>query len=141
MTAVEAALQKAAAGEHLSEAEAAAALGEILDGDVEPAFGLDGGGDSTLNFIDLHAPDGTSRRLTSKDLVTGVAKGTLYVQEAGGGGGYGSAHERPAEKVREEVLDGIISPEAAREFYGVAIDPDSGQVLEDETARLRSGGG
>lgn len=37
MTAVEAALQKAVAREHLSEAEAAAALAEILDGDVEPA--------------------------------------------------------------------------------------------------------
>ena len=38
MTAVEAALHKAVAREHLSEAEAAAALGEILDGDVEPAL-------------------------------------------------------------------------------------------------------
>ena len=37
MTAVETALQKAVAREHLTESEAAAALGEILDGEIEPA--------------------------------------------------------------------------------------------------------
>ncbi len=46
-------------------------------------------------------------------------KGTLYVQEAGGGGGYGDPRKRPRDKVREEVRNGIISPEAAREKYGL----------------------
>jgi N-methylhydantoinase B len=107
------------------------------DGDVEPAFGVNGGRDSTLNKIELHHPDGTVYRTTTKDLVPGVPTGTLYVQEAGGGGGYGPPTERPEEKVRREVEDGIISIDAAREIYGVAIDPDTFEIQADETARLR----
>ena len=57
------------------------------DGDVEPAFGLLGGGPGSLNKIELVHPGGEVHRLTSKDLVRGVPKGTLYVQHAGGGGG------------------------------------------------------
>ncbi|MHC4470909.1 MAG: hydantoinase B/oxoprolinase family protein [Planctomycetota bacterium] len=94
------------------------------DGDVEPAFGLSGGGPGSLNYIELHDPDGDVRRLTSKDLVRGVGKGTVYVQEAGGGGGYGDPGKRPREKVREEVRNGVISPEAARELYGLK-DPEA----------------
>ncbi len=107
------------------------------DGDVEPAFGLNGGKDGTLNKIELRYPDGRVYTATSKDMVTGVPAGTIYTQEAGGGGGYGSPLERPAEKVREEVRNGIISLEAARDLYGVALDPDSFDLLEEETGRLR----
>jgi len=88
------------------------------DGDVEPAFGLDGGGPGSLNRIRLVLPDGEERTLTTKDLVRGVPRGTLYVQEAGGGGGYGDPRKRPREMVREEVRNGVVSPEAAREHYG-----------------------
>jgi N-methylhydantoinase B len=108
------------------------------DGDVEPAFGLFGGGGSTLNLIELRYPDGEVKRPTSKDLVTDVPAGTEYVQHAGGGGGYGPAIERPAEKVQAEVRNGIISPQAAREAYGVALDPDTLDLLEDQTAALRA---
>ena len=88
------------------------------DGDVEPAFGLLGGAPGSLNKIELVHPDGTNRRLTTKDLVTDVPKGTLYVQHAGGGGGYGDPRQRPLEKVRVEVANGVISDGVARETYG-----------------------
>ena len=107
------------------------------DGDIEPAFGVNGGHDSTLNKIELHYPDGQVYRTTTKDLVPDVPAGTLYVQDAGGGGGYGPPTRRPAEKVRREAEDGIISIGAAREIYGVAIDPDTFEIQADETARLR----
>jgi N-methylhydantoinase B len=87
------------------------------DGDVEPAFGLMGGGKGSLNKIELVMPDGTERRLTSKDLVHGIPEGTLYIQHAGGGGGYGDPHERPIEKLREEIRDEVISVRAAKELY------------------------
>jgi N-methylhydantoinase B len=92
------------------------------DGDVEPAFGLAGGGPGGLNKIELVTPEGETRRLTSKDLVKGVPKGTLYVQHAGGGGGYGDPRKRPLEKVREEVRNGVISRRVAREAYGRTED-------------------
>lgn len=95
------------------------------DGDVVPAFGLFGGGEGTLNFIELRYPDGSLLRPTSKDLVRGVPAGTVYTQEAGGGGGWGPPHERAAEKVAAEVRDGVISVAAASAAYGVVIDPDT----------------
>jgi N-methylhydantoinase B len=88
------------------------------DGDVEPAFGLAGGGPGSLNKIELVYPDGEPRRLASKDLIRGVPKGTLYVQHAGGGGGYGDPGRRAVAKVREEVRNGVISREAGQELYG-----------------------
>ncbi len=100
------------------------------DGDVEPAFGLFGGGPGSLNRIELHYEDGRRYVATSKDLVTDVPAGTLYLQEAGGGGGYGPPRERPAEKVQEEVRDGIVSIEAARELYGVLLDPETLEIVE-----------
>ena len=42
------------------------------DGDFEPAFGLFGGGDGTLNFIRLTYPDGTTVTPRNKDLINGV---------------------------------------------------------------------
>ncbi len=107
------------------------------DGDVEPAFGLFGGGDGTLNRIELRYPDGSVYRATSKDLVTGVPSGTIYRQEAGGGGGYGDPKERPVEAVAAEVRNGIVSVEAAREIYGVALDPETSEVDDEETRTLR----
>ncbi len=109
------------------------------DGDVEPAFGLFGGKPAGLNFIELQHPDGETYRCTSKDLVTDVPEGTVYVQEAGGGGGYGEARLRPAALVAEEVRNGIVSREQAREAYGVALESDGFGVDEEETAMLRRG--
>ena len=109
------------------------------DGDVEPAFGLQGGHDGTLNSIELHYPDGSCYRATSKDLIRDVPAGTLYVQEAGGGGGCGDPAKRPPIRVREEVRDGIVSLRAAREIYRVAINPESLEIDEEETRRRRGG--
>ena len=107
------------------------------DGDVEPAFGLFGGGSGTLNFIELQHPDGTTHRPATKDIVPGVPQGTVYVQQAGGGGGYGDPRQRPAQKVLNEVRDGITSVKVARDIYGVAVDPQTLELDEQETAKLR----
>lgn len=90
------------------------------DGDFEPAFGLFGGGDGTLNFIRLTYPDGREVVPKNKDLITGVPKGTVYHQQAGGGGGYGDPRERDRAQLRDEVRDGVVSAQAARALYGLA---------------------
>ena len=108
------------------------------DGDVEPAFGLFGGGPGTLNRIELEQPGKGKYSAASKDLVAGVEAGTLYRQEAGGGGGFGPPTERPVDRVLDEVRDGLISMDAAAEQYGVVIDPDTMKVVEDKTRRLRA---
>jgi N-methylhydantoinase B len=108
------------------------------DGDVEPARGSHGGMDGTLNKIELTYPGARNYLCTTKDLVEGVPKGTVYFQQAGGGGGYGDPFLRPAEKVAEEMRNGIIALEAGARDYGVVVDPETFVVNKGETERLRS---
>ena len=88
------------------------------DGDFEPAFGLFGGHDSTLNSIKLTYPDGTELVPLNKSLHKGVPKGTMYHQFAGGGGGWGKPEDRDRDVLRDEVRNGVISEEVARDVYG-----------------------
>jgi len=107
------------------------------DGDVEPPFGLFGGKKATLNKIELLYEDGQVYTTTSKDLVEDVPEGTLLFQQAGGGGGYGDPHLRDPGLVAQEVRNGIISLERAREDYGVVVDLETFEVKIEETKKLR----
>jgi N-methylhydantoinase B len=64
----------------------------------------------------------------------GAGDEILYL--ADGGGGYGPAFERAPERVRDDVIDGYVSRDAARERYGVALTDDL-EIDEAETKRLR----
>jgi N-methylhydantoinase B len=48
-----------------------------------------------------------------------VPKGTVYHQQAGGGGGYGDPRKRDRDLLREEVRNGIVSRATARDVYGL----------------------
>jgi N-methylhydantoinase B len=54
-----------------------------------------------------------------------VPQGALIVHEQAGGGGYGDPLARDAGLVREDVADGKISREFAREHHGLDIDDTS----------------
>ncbi|MEW5920828.1 MAG: hydantoinase B/oxoprolinase family protein [Bacillota bacterium] len=108
------------------------------DGDVEPAFGVFGGKEGTLNIIELRYPDGKVHVPLSKELVYNVPKGTIWYQQAGGGGGYGDPKLRPVEKVLKDVKNEVVSVEKAREDYGVVIDPETLTVDKKATAELRA---
>lgn len=58
---------------------------------------------------------------------------------SGGGGGWGDPLERDTALVLDDVLDEIVSPEAARTEYGVvlAVD-DDGSILVDESATAKN---
>lgn len=109
------------------------------DGGTEEmaAFGILGGGSGCPNLVEFRYPDGRVYRPRLKDLVADIPQGTVYRQIAGGGGGYGDPHLRPAERVAEEVRHGTISGASARDDYGVAVDPETFQVDAAATARLR----
>jgi len=62
--------------------------------------------------------------------------GEVISNRSGGGGGFGDPYNRPPGAVREDVIDGYVSREAAREDYGVAITED-GEIDREETERLR----
>jgi N-methylhydantoinase B len=111
------------------------------DGDVEPAFGVYGGKDGTLNSLYLFDPSGERRTPLALDLIRGVPKGTIYEQHAGGGGGYGDPRKRPRTLVTEEVRNGVVSPQAARDEYGVVVDETTFAVDEQATDELRRASG
>jgi N-methylhydantoinase B len=54
-----------------------------------------------------------------------------------GGGGWGNPRERDPEAVRWDVREELISPDRARSVYGVALDPETLVLGEEETHRLR----
>jgi N-methylhydantoinase B len=72
-------------------------------------------------------------------LVAQLAAGDAYRMRSGGGGGYSDPHMRPAAAVAEDVRQGYVSAMAAKELYGVSVDPATFAVNEKVTARLRAG--
>jgi N-methylhydantoinase B len=67
-----------------------------------------------------------------------LADGDLVRSITGTGGGFGDPREREPERVRDDVLDGYLTVEAARAEYGVVIDPRTFELDPAETARLRA---
>jgi len=57
--------------------------------------------------------------------------------QIGGGGGFGEAFTREPERVAADVRAGLVSVAAAREDYGVAVDPETGIVEDKATRALR----
>jgi len=66
--------------------------------------------------------------VTDRDIIT---------CSGGGGGGFYPSHSRDPEKVLADVCDGVVSLEAARKVYKVAITPDNLEIDWTETKRLR----
>jgi N-methylhydantoinase B len=104
----------------------------------EEPFGLFGGQAAGLNTAKLTYPGGREYISKGHEIIPD-AEGVVIEQVASGGGGYGDPRLRPAEIVREEVRDEIVSAESARRDYGVALDPETLEIDEAETARLRKG--
>lgn len=69
-----------------------------------------------------------------------LSKGDRIRVETPGGGGWGAPSERAPDEVRLDVLQGLVSPAAARKIYRVALGaaPDY-PVDEAATRKLRSG--
>ncbi|WP_419918312.1 hydantoinase B/oxoprolinase family protein [Candidatus Poriferisocius sp.] len=64
--------------------------------------------------------------------------GDMITMFTSAGGGYGDPLERDPELVAADVGDNLVSPEAAHRDYGVAINPENGEVDPLATAALRS---
>jgi N-methylhydantoinase B len=91
------------------------------DGQKFPPGGVLGGGAGAPSRHRLERADGTELRLPSKATNLSIAAGDLVTLETAGGGGWGPPAERDPEALRQDVLDGKVSPEAARKVYGVRL--------------------
>ncbi|WP_131737055.1 hydantoinase B/oxoprolinase family protein [Actinomadura roseirufa] len=106
------------------------------DGAVYPALGVRGGGEGGLTRHLRRDRAGDLTELSSQGLVE-LADGERIVSITAGGGGYGPAMHRDPAHVQEDVREGWISPERARDVYGVSLRADL-SIDEAATARLRA---
>ena len=107
------------------------------EGTLNPPFGLFGGLPGNGGCKYKETPDGRRHFYMAHPAPDAFREGDRYVCVSSGGGGYGSALKRPPESVRELVRDEYVSARAARERFGVVIDPDTLEMDEAETRALR----
>ncbi len=99
-----------------------------------PPWGLWRGRPGALGTNSLRLP-GSNEELHRVGRVT-VPAGATQTINTPGGGGWGDPLDRPASDVAADVRDGYVSPEAARDQYGVVLrlDERTGAVSVDAAA-------
>ncbi len=108
----------------------------LTDRTKSEPWGLFGGHSASPSRFYLD-PDGEAEPLSSKS-TTELDVGDVVSVRTPGGGGYGPPTERDPDAVLADVRDGKVSVEAARDAYGLEINPDSGSP---EPTAARSDGG
>lgn len=106
---------------------------------IFPPWGRRGGLTGTTGLTLLHhgehAKDADPEEI-GKIVVLRLHQGDRLTFLTQGGGGFGDPLRRDPERVRRDVLRGLVSPAAAERDYGVAIR--DGAVDGEVTARLRA---
>jgi N-methylhydantoinase B len=86
-----------------------------------PPWGLNGGADAEYSDYMMKLP-GQNDFETSFGTRKLVPAETEVIVRTGGGGGWGDPLEREPERVRYDVIEEYVSPESARDDYGVVLD-------------------
>ncbi len=105
----------------------------MFDRVTYPARGRSGGGNGLNGRVRLAS--GTELRAKGRQI---VPAGDRLIMEMPGGGGFGDPFARDAERVRDDVLNELVSREAAERDYGVVLTADGGVDLEATKRRRAS---
>jgi N-methylhydantoinase B len=113
-------------------------MGLRMDNVVNAPWGVDGGmsGRSGRFILNPGKPD--ERELARLSDGIQLKAGDILMIESPGGGGFGHPFDREPETVLEDVLNGMVSPEKAREDYGVVLANDEESVDMAATTAYRS---
>lgn len=106
------------------------------DGQKFRPWGFRGGEDGSPAMVQLVHVDGRTEELPSKIPYRQLARGDRLIAYGPCGGGYGDPMGRSPQTVLDDVRDGLLGIEAARENYGVVIV--DGVIDEASTEKLRS---
>ena len=122
--------------EALNEGSAGQMATGSSDGDVVKGFGAVGGGSSpnSRTYLRRNGED----ILVKPHRLVNVKEGDILVKHSSGGGGVGNPAERDPVMVQEDVKNRLVTLEAARDVYKVAIDPNTLKIDVDGTKRLRA---
>ena len=110
-----------------------------LDGMFNPPRGVRDGGAPLGPSAQLRPATGGVRVLPNLVGEQWLQRGEQIVSISAGGGGYGHPHQRPAQAVFRDAVEGYISPQRARAVYGVALtgNPDKAETLRIDEAATR----
>jgi N-methylhydantoinase B len=102
-------------------------------------WGLNGGKEAAGNAVVLRANGEWKEDYPNAKLLTArIKQGDAFAMRSGGGGGFGNAHDRPAETVADDVRQGYVSIESAEHDYGVICDA-AGNLDIVATKKARAG--
>jgi N-methylhydantoinase B len=83
-----------------------------------PPWGVDGGAEGSVNYVEVVPADGSPPRRFGKAARMPLRAGDLVRLVTGTGGGHGDPREREPGLVAEDLADGFITEREAREVYG-----------------------
>jgi len=83
-----------------------------------PPWGVAGGNDGTLNYVELRRTDGRVERYAFATNVIVNTNDVIRIVTANGGG-YGKPEDRSAADIARDLRNDYLTPERAREIYGV----------------------
>ncbi len=98
--------------------------------------GAAGGQDGPKAEMYLEAVDGTRRVLRTMTTVP-IFPGEKCASRAAGGGGWGNPLNRDPQRVQNDVIEGLVSLQRARDVYGVVFYPETFEVDAAATDALR----
>lgn len=101
-------------------------------------YGVEGGGYGAAGAMTLYPADG-SEPVQAPQFGLMDLPALRYEASSPGGGGWGDPRDRDPARVLRDVRDGVVSVEAARDIYGVALTPDGRGVDAAATEALRAG--
>jgi N-methylhydantoinase B len=111
-------------------------LGRGMERFLFRPWGVAGGQPGAASRTLLNMGTDKERELGKIDIIT-LNRGDTFTVMTPGGGGYGDPFARDPVAVATDVAVGMVSLEAARTVYGVAVT-ETGEVDEAGTATLRS---
>jgi N-methylhydantoinase B len=106
------------------------------DGHVFAPWPLAGGRPGHPAELRLVRQSGDVEMLPSKVPHMPTRAGDRFICVGPAGGGYGDPLARDPSRVRDDIIDGLISAEMAKDDYGIVLAAD-GTIDQSATARLR----
>lgn len=108
-----------------------------------PPYGLFGGLPGGRSVATL-TRDGVTQPLPSKTPPHGILTGDIVSFQCAGSGGFGDPLDRDPQRVLDDVMDGYVSADVARQVYGVVLretgrglDVDNNQTERQRAERRR----
>jgi N-methylhydantoinase B len=100
-------------------------------------WGLFGGGQGAPAAVKKNPGRPDEKILPAKSPAFRMHEGEVIMVQTAGGGGYGNPLEREPELVRRDVIDGLISVEAAEKDYGIVLELKGMSIDWQATSSLR----